>query len=144
MAVFRYFFGLNKFSRPNGRLSPIACHTYWKAMALSYNLAYQEIISVHPTRQDFCWQTILYFLQHLRMSRIDICLWGCDVWGESWFLLLDAENALHRSCSERIRFALHILTLHHRPAQPMHRTNNTHVPSLALAIAMYGIYRVFF
>ena len=58
--------------------------------------------------------------------------------------LLDAENALHRSCSERIRFALHILTLHHRPAQPMHRSNNTHVPSLALAIAMYGIYREFF
>ena len=28
MAVFRCFFGRNKFSRPNGRLSPIACHTY--------------------------------------------------------------------------------------------------------------------
>ena len=27
-AVFRCFFGRNKFSRPNGRLSPIACHTY--------------------------------------------------------------------------------------------------------------------
>ena len=27
-AVFRCFFGLNKFSRRNGRLSPIACHTY--------------------------------------------------------------------------------------------------------------------
>ena len=27
MAVFRCFFGRNKFSRPNGRLSPIACHT---------------------------------------------------------------------------------------------------------------------
>ena len=27
-AVFRCFFGLNKFSRPNGRLSPIPCHTY--------------------------------------------------------------------------------------------------------------------
>ena len=27
MAVFRCFFGLNKFSWPNGRLSPIACHT---------------------------------------------------------------------------------------------------------------------
>ena len=26
-AVFRCFFGRNKFSRPNGRLSPIACHT---------------------------------------------------------------------------------------------------------------------
>ena len=28
MAVFRCFFGRNKFSRPNGRLSPIAYHTY--------------------------------------------------------------------------------------------------------------------
>ena len=28
MAVFRCFFGRNKFSRPNGRRSPIACHTY--------------------------------------------------------------------------------------------------------------------
>jgi len=28
MAVFRCFFGQNKFSRPNGRLSPIACLTY--------------------------------------------------------------------------------------------------------------------
>ena len=28
MAVFRCFFGRNKFSRPNGRLLPIACHTY--------------------------------------------------------------------------------------------------------------------
>ena len=28
MAVFRCFFLLNKFSPPNGRLSPIACHTY--------------------------------------------------------------------------------------------------------------------
>ena len=28
MAVFRCFFGRNKFYRPNGRLSPIACHTY--------------------------------------------------------------------------------------------------------------------
>ena len=28
MAVFMCFFGLNKFSWPNGRLLPIACHTY--------------------------------------------------------------------------------------------------------------------
>ena len=40
-------------------------------MTLSYNLAYQEIILVHPTDpSDFCWQTILYFLEHLRMSHI--------------------------------------------------------------------------
>ena len=35
-------------------------------------MAHQEIISVHPTRrQIFWWQTILYFLEHLRMSQID-------------------------------------------------------------------------
>merc|ERR1712240_810565 len=40
MAVFRCFFGRNKFSRPNGRLSPIAC------------LTYLESYSVHPTRRQ--------------------------------------------------------------------------------------------
>ena len=46
-AVFRCFFWLNKFSRPNSWLSPIACHTsyIWKAMTLSHNLAY-------PTRRQ--------------------------------------------------------------------------------------------
>ena len=34
-------------------------------MTLSYNLAYQEIILVHPTMR-----TILYFLEHLRPSHI--------------------------------------------------------------------------
>ena len=32
MAVFRCFFGRNKFSRPNCRLSPIACHTYLESL----------------------------------------------------------------------------------------------------------------
>ena len=46
------FFGQNKFSQPNGRLSPIAVIHIWKTMALSYKLANQEIISVHPTKQQ--------------------------------------------------------------------------------------------
>ena len=37
-------------------------------MVLSYNLAYLEIVSVHPTRRQI--KTILYFLEHLRMSHI--------------------------------------------------------------------------
>ena len=40
---FRCFFGLNKFSRPNGGLSPIACYTYLE----SY-----DTILVHPTRRQ--------------------------------------------------------------------------------------------
>ena len=40
-------------------------------MTLSYNLAYQEIILVHIT-SDLCWQTILYFLEHLRPSHISL------------------------------------------------------------------------
>ena len=35
MAVFRCFFGLNKFSLPNGRLSPIACHTCLESLCIS-------------------------------------------------------------------------------------------------------------
>ena len=49
-------------------------------MALSYNLGYQESISVHPTRvkaSDFCWQTILDFPQHLRMTHIFYILSFC-------------------------------------------------------------------
>ena len=39
-------------------------------MTLSYNLAIQEIIYASYKASDFCWQTILYFLEHLRMSHI--------------------------------------------------------------------------
>ena len=38
----------------------------WKAMTLSYHFS----ASYMPS--DFCWQTILYFLEHLRMSQIHI------------------------------------------------------------------------
>ena len=37
MAVFRCFFGRNKFSRPNGQLSPIACHTYLESYQMEIN-----------------------------------------------------------------------------------------------------------
>ena len=63
------FFGLNKFSRPNGRLSPIACHTY----LASYDTQLQFGLSGNSASykaSDFCWQTILYFLEHLRPSHM--------------------------------------------------------------------------
>ena len=46
-------------------------------MALSYNLAYQEIIFVHPTRRQIFvgkpyFLTLLYFLEHMRPSHIHI------------------------------------------------------------------------
>ena len=49
-AVFRCFLG--KFSRPNGRLSTVACYTYLERFALSVNLSYLETILVHPTRRQ--------------------------------------------------------------------------------------------
>ena len=44
-------------------------------MTVSYNLAYQEIIFVHPTRRQIFvgkpyFLTLLYFLEHLRPSHI--------------------------------------------------------------------------
>ena len=37
------FFGLNKFSRPNGWLLPIACHKYFESyVTWNYDLAYQQ------------------------------------------------------------------------------------------------------
>ena len=51
-------------------------------MTLSYNLAYQETILVHPTSKasDFCWQTILEFPQHLRMTHIYFESKGFHLW----------------------------------------------------------------
>ena len=43
---------------------------FQKTMGLSYNLAYQEIISVHLTRRQIFAGKLLYFLEHLRMSHI--------------------------------------------------------------------------
>ena len=67
-------------------------------MALSYNLAYQEIISVHPTRcQNFCWQNRLVFLEHLTMSHL------------LFTLLCTIQTALHSLNSSKYAYNLHIL-----------------------------------
>ena len=71
MAVFRCF--LDEISFPGQTVDFSLQHVVhiWKAMALSYNLVYQEIISVHPTRrQNFAgktdstfwniWQWVIY------------------------------------------------------------------------------------
>ena len=65
------FFGRNKFSRPNGRLSPIACHTFLESYdtQLKSGLAGNHFGGSYKA-SDFCWQTILDFPQHLRMTRI--------------------------------------------------------------------------
>ena len=75
MAVFRCFFGLNKFSRPNGRLSHIACHTYLKSLCINgqfwlsgnhFSASYEAL--------DFCWQIGLNFLQYLRPYHTLFCI----------------------------------------------------------------------
>ena len=59
------FFGLNKFSRPNGWLLPIACHKYFESYdTWNYDLAYQQTNLV---------QTILNFPEHLRPSHTWMC-----------------------------------------------------------------------
>ena len=50
-------------------------------MALSYNLAYQEIKT-----SDFCWQNRLDFLEHLTMSHI----YSENTWFK-WFGRLNHE-----------------------------------------------------
>ena len=66
-AVFRCFFGLNKFSRPNGQLLPTACHTYLESYntQLSFGLSGNYFCASHET-SEFCWQIALNFLQRLR------------------------------------------------------------------------------
>ena len=59
------FFRLNKFSRPNGWLLPIACHKYFESYdTWNYDLAYQQTNLV---------QTILNFPEHLRPSHTWMC-----------------------------------------------------------------------
>ena len=84
MAVFRCFFGQNKFSRPNGRLSPIACLTYLESYG-TYNLGYQKSISVHPTRrQNFAGKVYSVFpnIWEWVINRWE--LWSSQALRSSW------------------------------------------------------------
>ena len=56
-------------------------------MTLTYNLAYQEIISASYKASDFCWQTILYILKHLRPSHIQKLIWRPNKCGNLHFIL---------------------------------------------------------
>ena len=69
---FRCFLGLKPFSRPNGRLLPIACHTYLESYStqLYFGLSGNHFSASYKA-SDFCWQIRLYFLEHLRMSHIE-------------------------------------------------------------------------
>ena len=47
-----FFFGKNKFSWPNGQLSPTACHTYiLKAIVPAVDFSYLNTLFEHPTRR---------------------------------------------------------------------------------------------
>ena len=66
-AVFRCFFLLDKFFRPNGRLSPTACHTFLESLWISgqFQLSGNHFSASYEALY-FCWQIGLNFLQHLR------------------------------------------------------------------------------
>ena len=74
-AVFRCFFGLNKFFRPNVWLSPIAYHTYLESYdtQLWFGLSGNHFSASYKA-PDFCWQNRLNFLEHLTMSPIQFSL----------------------------------------------------------------------
>ena len=67
MAVFRCFFGRNKFSRPNGRLSPVACHTYLENLCINGQFKQSgNHFSASYEASGFCWQIGLNILHRLR------------------------------------------------------------------------------
>ena len=68
---FQVFFGLNKCSQKNGRLSPVACHTCLESLCISgqFQLSGNHFSASYKA-SDFCWQTRLCCLQHLRPSHL--------------------------------------------------------------------------
>ena len=78
MAVFRCFFGRNKFSRPNGWLSPIACLTYLESYGtqLWFGLSGNHFSASYKA-SDFCWQTILYFPGPSETFSLRKIIWFC-------------------------------------------------------------------
>ena len=71
--LFLGFFGLNKFSRPNGRLSPTACHNYLESLCINgqFKLSGNNF-SASYRASEFCWQIGLNLLQHLRPCHIAV------------------------------------------------------------------------
>ena len=69
------FFGLNIFSRPNGRLSPLACQTYLESLCISgqFKLSGNHISASESSESsEFCWQIGLNLLQHLRPCHVQL------------------------------------------------------------------------
>ena len=66
-----------KFSRPNGRLSPVACHTYLESLCISgqFQLSGNHF-SASSKASDFCWQTRLDIPEHLTMTHMNIFTCG--------------------------------------------------------------------
>ena len=50
LGVLGVFLGQNKFSRPNGQLSPIVIHIL-KGIVPAVNFSYQKTLYEHPTRR---------------------------------------------------------------------------------------------
>ena len=78
-AVFRCFFGLNNFSRPDGRISPIACHLFLESLCISGQFwLCGNIFSASYEASEFCWQLAVNSPQHLRPCHIGKCMqWDC-------------------------------------------------------------------
>ena len=65
-AVFRCFFLLNKFFRPNSRLLPKACYTYMESLCITgqFKLSWDHFSASYEA-SEFGWQIALNFQQHL-------------------------------------------------------------------------------
>ena len=81
--LFLGFILLNKFSWPNGWLSPIACHTYFESLCISgkFRLSGNHFSASYEA-SELCWQIAVNPPQHLRPCSIQactlyVCMWAC-------------------------------------------------------------------
>ena len=65
-AVFRWYFGLNKFSQPNGPLLSIACHPFMESLCINgqFRLSGNNFSASYEA-SDFYWQIAVNSPQHL-------------------------------------------------------------------------------
>ena len=71
-AVFRCFFGLNRFSRSNSRLSSVACHPFLESLCISGQFRQSgNNFSASYNSSEFCWQIAVNPPQHLRPCHIE-------------------------------------------------------------------------
>ena len=62
---FRCFLGLKPFSRPNGQLSPLACHTYLESLCIigQFGLSWINFSATNEA-SEFCWHLHFYNIWH--------------------------------------------------------------------------------